>query len=233
MMRYAQSRFAAVPLVWAAAALSASCASAQSGGTAQPPAKSPLASGAAGPPVPSAPAEAAEIVIFGFEEGLEGWAVPDWAKASADNVGLSCEVSEAQASQGTASMEIQADFPGGRWTGAYVERETEVTDWTEFGALSVDVFLPATAPEGLGGRIILTVGDRWEWTEMNRTVPLKPGAWTTIAVSVKRFSMDWKFFPDDEFRRSIRKIGVRIESNREPAYRGPVYLDNIRLAEHL
>ena len=222
-------------LVWLAAMLSASCAGAQSGAIqpAKPPEKPSVAAAAAPPPVQRAPANAAEIVIFGFEGSLEGWAIPDWAKASADNVGLSCQVSDAKADQGMTSMEIQTDFPGGRWTGAYVERETEVTNWTAFGTLSVDVFLPEAAPEGLGGKIILTVGDQWEWTEMNRTIPLKPGAWTTIAVSLKRYSMDWKFFPEDEFRKSIRKIGVRIESNREPVYRGPVYLDNIRLAEHL
>jgi hypothetical protein len=175
----------------------------------------------------------AEIVIFGFEGSLEGWEIPDWARTSSDDVGLDCRVSDAHASEGESALELETDFPGGRWAGAYVEHMVEVTDWSPFGELSVDVYLPERAPEGLRGKIILTIGEEWTWTEMNRTVPLTPGAWTTIAVSLKRHSLDWRFFPDDEFRSQIRKIGVRIESDRKPAYQGSVFLDNIRLSEHV
>ena len=174
-----------------------------------------------------------EIVIFGFEGGPEGWAIPDWAKASADNAGETCLISEDHAVQGRSALEIQTNFPGGRWTGAYVEREVEMTDWTPFGQLSVDVYVPEAAPAGLRGKIILTIGEQWQWTEMNRTIPLKPGSWTPITVNLKRYSMDWKFFPDDAFRKSVHKIGVRIESSNESAYRGPVFIDNVRLAEYL
>ena len=176
-------------------------------------------------------AAAAEIVVYGFENSLEGWAIPDWAKASTDYVGQSCESSAEHASQGQGALEIQAEFPGGRWTGVYVEREIETTDWTPFGSLSVDLYLPTGSPEGLTAKLILTVGEDWTWTEMNRALPLKPGTWTTITANLKPGSMDWKFFPDDGFRSRVRKIGVRIESDKEPAYRGPVFLDNIRLAE--
>lgn len=212
-------------MLWLAAMLSASCAGAQSGAVQA--AKPPMAAALAPQPAPSA--NAAEIVIFGFEGGLEGWAIPDWAKASADNVALSCQVSDAKADQGMTAMEIQTDFPGGRWTGAYVERETDVTDWTAFGTLSVDVFLPAAAPEGLGGKIILTVSDQWTWTEMNRAIRLEPGKWTTVTANLKPGSLDWKFFPTDEFRKDIRKVGFRIESDKKPSYSGPIYIDNIQL----
>jgi hypothetical protein len=182
---------------------------------------------AAAPP----PGAAEEIVIFGFEGSLEGWAIPDWAKSSADYVGQECLVSKEKAGEGESALEVRADFPGERWTGAYVEREVEVTDWSPFGVLLVDVYLPPEAPEGLRGRLILTVGEEWTWTEMNRSIPLAPGAWTTISANLKPGSMDWKFFPDDKFRSSVRKAGVRIESDKAPVYRGSVFLDNIRLAE--
>ncbi len=123
------------------------------------------------------------------------------------------------------------DFPGERWTGAYIEHACQVTDWTSFGALSVSVYLPAVAPSGLTGRLILTVGDDWRWTEMNRALPLTPGEWTTITANLTPTSMDWKFFPDGQFRQRVDKIGLRIESNRGPTYSGPVFVDNIRLAE--
>ena len=193
---------------------------------------SPVAEKPASASVPALPPPNTQIVVYSFEGSLEGWQIPDWAKASADYVGSAAAVSQAQANDGAASLQVDADFPGDRWTGVYVEREVEVTDWTPFSQLAVDLLVPAGAPEGLTGRIILTTGEQWVWTEMNRALPLAPGRWTPIAVSLKPGSFDWKFFPDDEFRRRVRKIGVRIESDRGgPAYRGPLYLDHIRLSE--
>lgn len=174
---------------------------------------------------------ASEIVIYGFEDGTEGWLVPDWAKTSPDYVVREVGVSNTQAQEGASALELTTTFPGGRWTGAYVEREVEVKDWSQFGRLSVSVYLPAHAPTGLRGKIILTVGDQWQWTEMNRSLPLVPGAWTVLTVNLKPSSMDWKFFPDDTFRKSIDKIGIRIESDQSPAYSGSVFLDNVRLME--
>ena len=173
---------------------------------------------------------AAEIVIYGFEGTLRGWAIPDWAKSSTDYGGASLSISDAVAAEGHSALEIRAILSGERWSGAYVEREVEVTDWTPFGRLSVDVYLPPQAPEGLAGKIILTLGDQWQWTEMNRSIPLVPGEWMRIAVSLKPGSMDWKTFPDDEFRKNVRKIGVRIESNKT-AYTGSMFLDNMLLGE--
>ncbi len=174
---------------------------------------------------------AQHIVIYGFEGTLQGWAIPDWAKGSSDYVAEECAVSDAHASEGQHGLEIRASFPGGHWTGAYVEHETEVTDWTSFSRIAVDAYLPQDAPQGLGGRLILTVGDQWQWTEMNRAIPLEPGKWTTITANLKPGSMDWKFFPTDTFRQSVRKIGIRIESDQQPVYTGSVFLDNIRLEE--
>ncbi len=177
------------------------------------------------------PVAATDIVIYSFEGTPEGWMIPDWAKTSHDYVATELTVTQEQAHDGAHALKLQATFPGGRWTGAYVERELEVTDWSQFGRLSVDVYVPPYAPPGLTGKMILTIGEQWAWTEMNRTVPLAPGTWTTMTVNLKPGSMDWKYFPDEQFRRSVRKLGVRIESNQKPQYSGPVYLDGVRLAE--
>ena len=176
-------------------------------------------------------ARAAEIVIYGFEDGLDGWATPDWAKTSPDYVAKDLAISTDHVEEGAQALKLWADFPGTRWTGAYVEHQVEVTDWTPFGRLSVSVYLPPGAPSGLQGKIILTVGEKWEWTEMNRGIPLTPGKWTALSVNLKPGSMDWKFFPDEQFRRSVQKIGVRVESNKDPVYSGAIFIDNIRLAE--
>jgi len=45
-------------------------------------------------------------------------------------------------------------------------------------------------------------------------------------------SYDWKrTVPDESFRADVRKIVVRIESNRRPIYKGPVYIDNVKIGK--
>lgn len=180
----------------------------------------------------SSPIQAAEeaLVIFDFENSLQDWMIPDWAKTSTDYVGKELVASKDFASHGEGSMQMLVDFPGaGKWTGAYAEIEMHVVDWTPFSAIAADVYLPYNVPDGLKARLILTVGEKWEWTEMNRPVSLKTDKWTTISANLKPGSMDWKFFPDEAFRKDIRKIGIRIESDRGPTYKGPVFIDNVRL----
>jgi len=170
------------------------------------------------------------LVIFDFEGGnTQEWMIPDWAKESPDNVGKVLSISEEVASRGKNSLQLLADFPGDKWTGAYVEVLMRVTDWSPFGSISADVYLPPNAPAGLQGRFILTVGEKWEWVEMNRGLPLTPGKWTTVTANLKPGSLDWKFFPVETFRQDIRKVGLRVESDKQPVYSGPVYFDNIRL----
>ena len=181
---------------------------------------------------PSAQAGGSEaLVIFDFEETAQEWGIPDWAKTSADYVGQQFELSKEVASHGEGSAEMTAEFPGGAWTGAYAEVEMHVTDWSQFSALAVDVYVPETAPAGLQARLILTVGEHWVWTEMNRGLPLVPGQWTTITANLKPGSMDWKFFPEESFRQDIRKVGLRVESDKAPVYSGAVFFDNVRLVK--
>jgi hypothetical protein len=170
------------------------------------------------------------LTIFDFEGKLDDWVIPDWAKDSPDDVGRVIATSAEFASHGSESLQLLADFPGEKWTGAYVEVMMYVTDWSPFGSISADVFVPPSAPQGLQGRIILTVGDKWTWTEMNRAIPLIPGEWTSVTANLMPGSLDWKFFPSEAFRKDVRKVGVRIESDKRPVYSGPVYIDNIRLS---
>ena len=176
------------------------------------------------------------MTIYDFEGGLQDWSIPDWAKEKEEDVGRIVTASQEVASSGLGSMQLLADFPGGAWTGSYVEVFMYVTDWSQFGEIAVDVYLPADAPTGLKARFILTVGEAWTWTEMNRAIVLEPGDWTTITANLKPGSLDWKFFPTDEFRKDVRKVGLRVESDKtkeygtSPVYSGPIYFDNIRLS---
>ena len=170
-----------------------------------------------------------EKVIFGFEEDIPTWEIPDWCFEKDDYAAEGIVVSKKFAKQGESSLEITADFPGARWTAAYVEVQ-EYFDWTPYKSISADVFLPEDAPFGLTAKIIFTVGEDWKWTEMARSGKLIPGEWTTITASLIPGSTDWRRTQvTEEFRADVRKLGVRIESNMRPVYKGAIYIDNVRL----
>ncbi len=170
-----------------------------------------------------------ETVLFDFENGLEGWEIPDWAYEKPDHVQKDLKASNNFANKGRNSLEIDVEFPGGRWTGAIVEI-MQYFDWTEYGKIACDIYLPKDAPVGLRGKIILTVGDAWKWVEMSKSYALKPGQWTTIEADIRPGSIDWRRVQvDDTFRQDVRKIDIRVESNNKPAYTGAIYIDNIRV----
>lgn len=173
-----------------------------------------------------------EILLFNFEKDPDGWEIPDWALGKKDHVAEEIGVSEFQASAGKYALEMGVNFtqePG--WKGAYVERVVDVTDWSPFKFLSADVCIPKDAPRGLRARIILTVGDEWKWTEMNKSIPLTPGEWCVLKVDISPDSLNWRRFVTDSFRSDVKKMGVRVESNGNIAYKGPIYIDNIRLTD--
>ncbi len=183
------------------------------------------------PCLPQYHSYAKEQVIFSFEKDPQGWELPDWAFDKKDHVGRQVSVSEFQASDGKYALELYSEFTAvPTWQGSYIERVMDVTDWTPFSYLSVDIFLPKNAPRGLRAKIILTVGPEWKWTEMSRTIPLAPGEWTVIKVDLTQNSMSWRRFIDDSFRSDVKKLGVRIESNGKIAYKGPAYIDNVKLS---
>lgn len=176
-----------------------------------------------------ATAAAGEKLLFSFEKDTEGWGIPDWVLEKDEYVAQGAEVCRDYSNAGKSSLRLIGDFPGRKWTAVYVEIE-EYFDWTPYEKISLDVYLPQTAPIGLTGKIILTVGDDWLWTEMSRKVTLKPGEWTTLTANLMPGSVDWRRTTvTDSFRADVRKMGVRIESNKSSVYQGPIYIDNVRL----
>jgi hypothetical protein len=189
--------------------------------------------------VPAAPAPATvpsrkpiteERVLFSFEEeDLAGWEIPFWALEKEDHVASAIAMSKEMASEGEASMKVDCNFPGGIWSAAVLELE-QYLDFAPYREVAVDVYIPEDTPLGLRGKIILTVGNDWKFTEMTRTIPLVPGKWVTIKASIEPGSYDWKrTICNEAFRSDVRKVVVRVESNRRPVYQGPVYIDNFRI----
>lgn len=167
--------------------------------------------------------------LFGFEEEVPSWEIPDWCFEKDEYVAESIAISNKFAKEGNSSLEIMANFPGGKWTGVYIETQ-QYFDWTPYKTFAADIYLPKEAPFGLQGRFIFTVGPDWTWTEMSRMVKLVPGEWVTVTANLAPGSTDWRRTQvTDEFRADVRKIGIRVESNMKPVYNGPVYIDNIRL----
>jgi len=179
----------------------------------------------------SGSARAEDKVLFGFEKDTAGWEIPEWAIEQEDHVAKTIEVSKDVANEGKQSLKVMATFPGKVWTTALVE-DFEYFDWTPYKAISVDIYIPKEAPIGLKAKIILTVGESWKFTEMARSVPLEPGKWVTISANLMPGSEDWKrTVVDDNFRKDVRKVAVRVESNKKPEYTGPIYIDNMVLAK--
>ncbi|MFH1238507.1 MAG: hypothetical protein V1653_00170 [bacterium] len=171
-----------------------------------------------------------EEVQFTFDKDTAGWEIPDWAfEKPQDYVASSLGVSKTYTKTGKGSLEIKANFPGKRWTGAYVEY-VEYLDWNKYSEVAVDVFVPANATTGLMAKIILTQGEEWTWVEMRKPVLLTPGKWTTIRANLLPGSTDWRRVqPTEDWRSDIRKFGVRVESDKKAIYNGSVYIGNIRL----
>ena len=182
-------------------------------------------------PVPSDKPIVEERVLFSFERDTAGWEIPYWAMEKDDHVAESIEISKDAASEGNSSLKMNCDFPGQRWTAALAELE-QFLDFGPYREIAVDIYIPKDAPLGLRGKIILTVGEDWKFTEMTRAIPLVPGEWVTIRASLESGNYDWKrIVPDESFRQDIRKIVVRVESNNRPVYKGPVYIDNVRIGK--
>ena len=172
---------------------------------------------------------AEETVLFSFENGTDGFEIPDWAYEKPDHIQKEISLSDKVASNGKNSLEVIAEFPGGRWTGAIVEI-MQYFDWSDYSQIAVDFYLPADAPLGLKGKLILTVGDSWKWVEQSKSVSLKPGEWVTLTANLKPGSIDWRRVEvDDAFRSDVRKLDIRVESNNKPAYSGMFYIDNVRV----
>lgn len=174
-------------------------------------------------------AQAAGKLIFGFEESVPAWEIPNWCLEKEEYVCESFAISTKFAKEGNSSLELMTNFTGAKWTAAYIEVQ-QIFDWTPYKTLSADVYLPKEAPFGLQAKFILTVGENWSWTEMTRQIKLVPGEWTTVSANLGVGSTDWrKTEVTDAFRSDIRKVGIRIESNMRPTYSGPVYVDNVRV----
>jgi len=170
----------------------------------------------------------AEKNISTFENSIGGWEIPDWAMEKEDHVARKISLSQDFAKDGASSLKVDVAFPGNMWTGALVEL-AEYFDLGSYSEISCSIYLPKEAPVGLKAKIILTVGSSWKFTEMSRSITLIPGEWNVVKANMLPGSEDWKATEvDDVFRRDVRKIAIRVESNKSPVYTGSFYIDSVK-----
>lgn len=176
-----------------------------------------------------ASAEGMERVLFGFEKGTEGWEIPEWASKEKIDAAKSVKCSRDIAKSGQRSLRVNVSFPAAAYAAALVE-EFEYCNWTPYRELLCDVYLPKRAPQGLKAIMVLTVGDHWKRVEMSHYVDLVPGKWVTMSADILPGSKDWKTLSIKEsFRKDVRKMAVKVVSDKEGQYAGPVYIDDVRL----
>jgi hypothetical protein len=171
----------------------------------------------------------AEFTIEDFEgPNADSWCIPEWSHFKEPQVSKQIGLTKEFASKGLQSLRMRVEFPGEKWTAGYVEME-EYLDLSNWSRIAVDIYLPKDAPEGLKGNFCCTYGDSWTWAEQIRNVPLVPGEWTTVEVNIADGCTDWKkVIVDNAFRADIRKLDIRIISDKKPAHSGNVYIDNVR-----
>jgi len=202
----------------------------------------------------SANAFSAEKILSDFEKDDGGWGVPDWCFEKGDYVCKTSSISADVSNTGTSSLKLLVDFPGNAWKAGIAEYESDGSGLEEYGTISCSFYIPKTAPSGIKAKLILTVedGSEWLWVETMNTIDLTPSEWTVLAASIKSGSRDWMrplgsvisggspndpkvsgaqvYDVKDGFRANIRKIGVRVESDKT-GYAGPVYIDTIKVSE--
>lgn len=183
----------------------------------------------AGGDSPSSDRLAGGRTLHDFENTDDGWSIPAWASAKPDHVASDARPVKGISSSGEYSLEVLSDFPGERWTASLVDIQ-QYLDLSDHSMISADIFLPREAPPGLRAKLIFTVGENWRFVEMARSLALTPGQWTTITADLSDGSGDWKRTEVNRlFRKDVRKIALRVESNRKPRYAGPYYLDNVTI----
>lgn len=167
-------------------------------------------------------------IFYDFENDMDGWQIPLWAKDKSDHVAESLAKSNDFASNGAGSLKLVSAFPGGKWTASLVEI-SHYLDLTKYDLMTCDIYIPKGSPDGLRAQMILTVGENWKWCEMSRTFRLSPGEWVRITADLSESSGDFRrTIMTPELKSDVRKIAIRVESNQKPAYSGPIYIDNIR-----
>ncbi|HRU06895.1 MAG TPA: DUF5060 domain-containing protein, partial [Candidatus Brocadiia bacterium] len=155
---------------------------------------------------------------FDFETGAEGWAGAPKTVA---------EIAQAVGRPGRA----MALRPAGENQDSVCLQLRRAMDWRRAGDLSFDVF---ATPEAGPAQVLLFVRDEDDlWFQTSKCFSVAPGRWVTVTVDASPESIDWETrghgLPWCGYAiQNLREVGIKVF--RDGPLRGPVYVDNARLA---
>ncbi len=136
-------------------------------------------------PTPFAAGCPEQTPIESFEVPATLWAAASWAEATSDGGGGAVALSTGAfgATDGDFALQVPLNFAGQGFAQGYVGTSfSSPLTFAGCGAISVDVTLPADAPSGMSGQIILLLGDAATWSGSSLPITLAPGNTTTVTL---------------------------------------------------
>ncbi|MFH1665099.1 MAG: hypothetical protein ABIA77_03020 [Candidatus Omnitrophota bacterium] len=172
--------------------------------------------------------------VYNCEQDVQNWEIPDWSVWEDDYVFPVLAIDKNFSNRAELGLKLTVSFPAEEWRAGIVETEG-FFDLTLYRKLVCDIYLPRSAPKGIWARIIIVSGNEYLWIEMVDPVFLTPGRRTTVSGNLKYGNRAWRYSGEatmmtDELKSDIRKIAIRVESD-GAAYKGPVYIDRIKLVK--
>ncbi|MDD5438984.1 MAG: hypothetical protein PHS37_02225 [Candidatus Omnitrophica bacterium] len=181
-------------------------------------------------------------LTFDFEKNTDGWDIPDWAMDQKDCVGRVVTATQDVSNTGKGALKIETDYPGNQWASVIVEYEKDL-DLRGYKAISADVYIPKECKtELMQARIVVTAGSDYFWIEAKTPVRLVPGKWATVTAPLNvSENGELNYWRCKDLSTCIlahldqvKKVAIRIEYNASPKnagapYKGPVYVDNIKI----
>jgi len=149
-----------------------------------------------------------------------------WEAATRLSPSTTVQFAASPTERGRNAMRLKAGFPG---EAAVFTRLTE--DWTGYGRMAFDVYLPKNAPRDMRAMVYVRERDWW-WYQTLLPTLLRPGDWTKLIVDISPESDLWQAVGhkrqwDGYAAQNVREVGLRIFGHRK--YTGPVYIDHIEL----
>lgn len=178
------------------------------------------------------------VTLYTFNRDTEGWQMPDWPNGNRDPNGVLYKPKQvgyptATDENNKSALYVPVNLVSGKPSQAFVGTAPG-TDWSLIDAISVDVYLPKDAPQGLDATLYF-MGNGWQWMLQKKDYILRPGEWTRIEAPLAGFQTDdaWDK-TEQEIKAALTNViefGVRISNGKDgsSAYLGPVYLTRFRV----
>jgi len=173
-------------------------------------------------PLDPYPARCGVSLIDSFEQGTGGWHASSWAEVT---LGASVTTGPAGATAGARALQIPVRFTGAGYEQGYVGRESMQLSLAGCASIAADVTLPADAPAGLRGSLVLLLGPSAAWNGQADEVTLAPGAATTVRLPL---AAGIEPVPARDLLKQLTGIGLKIDGS-STTWSGTLALDNVRV----